>query len=604
MNRVLLMATSALVIIGLLVVPACNGVDDPDPTDFTLTMAVDPAGSGTTSPSIGTSERAEGAVIPIVATPAAGSDFVFDRWEATAGDIDDVNSASAEFTMPAGPATVTAYFVAPDNVVKVMIAGDMSFAHGTHMMLGAQQAVDEIGEFVVGDETYIFELVEVVTYDLDPGRVADTKLAVEDKIEEVDLVMGGFRTEHSLVIQEVVCKDNEKILLGLGTGGVELNMRVQASPDDYDYFFRLLPINDYFLVTSAAKILQSVILTLLADEDFPFDDPSDINVYIVGEDAVWVDPAVDLAETQLLPALGVNHVGTARPADNAAAGELAPTVAAIAAADTHVVFTIMAGTVGMGWAGAVAGAELPVISAGINAIAHLSEFGALPGGAGLHHITLDMSAEGVVLSPETVPFMTKWLDEHGIYPMYTGLSAYDGIRLLKAAIEDTGGDLSSDAISEAIRGIQMDAVGGRIVHYPYPSIDLGHIQPGLRALGPDQAFELHGEHLLDFYDEPDFASLAANWGDYAADWTSPPHLPQDLAYGPAVGNMAIASQWVAGTNGNRKVAVWPREHFPVGTPIPTLKAVGLFDKWGNWNFQWDGTEDITIPPSFYDQWGI
>jgi len=276
--------------------------------------------------------------------------------------------------------------------------------------------------------------------------------------------------------------------------------------------------------------------------------------------------------------------------------------------NTHVVMTIMAGPVGIPWAQARYGQGLPVISAGINAMAHMTAFGQL-GAAALGEITLDTTARDVQLSPTTEPFLNAWFAANaGAYPLYTGVSAYDSMYLLKAAIQETG-SLSSDDIAAAIPGLDLPAVSGKMAFYPMPAIDLGSVKPGLRALSAAQAYALYGDHLLAFYEEPNFAGLEANWmaKNYVIDWASlpptAPHLPHDIAYGPAVGNTAVASQWQPGTAGSVKVAVWPRQHAPTGTPVATLKAMGLFDRWGNWNFQFPGTQDLFIPQAFYDKWG-
>jgi hypothetical protein len=70
-----------------------------------LTIAVDPSGSGTTSPAVGTTTYSEGAVVSITATPNPG--HVFDHWT---GDVVDPNAASTTVTMD-GDKTVTATFV-------------------------------------------------------------------------------------------------------------------------------------------------------------------------------------------------------------------------------------------------------------------------------------------------------------------------------------------------------------------------------------------------------------------------------------------------------------------------------------------------------------
>ena len=75
------------------------------PVTYELTMAVDPAGGGTTNPAVGVHPYEEGAVVTISATPNAG--YEFDHWT---GDVADPNSASTTVTMD-GDKTVTAHFV-------------------------------------------------------------------------------------------------------------------------------------------------------------------------------------------------------------------------------------------------------------------------------------------------------------------------------------------------------------------------------------------------------------------------------------------------------------------------------------------------------------
>ncbi|RLD12901.1 MAG: hypothetical protein DRI28_06930, partial [Caldiserica bacterium] len=71
----------------------------------TLTMAVDPAGGGTTDPAVGDHVYGDGAVVDISATANEG--YRFDHWE---GDVADPNSANTTVTMDEDK-TVTAVFV-------------------------------------------------------------------------------------------------------------------------------------------------------------------------------------------------------------------------------------------------------------------------------------------------------------------------------------------------------------------------------------------------------------------------------------------------------------------------------------------------------------
>jgi uncharacterized repeat protein (TIGR02543 family) len=74
---------------------------------YDLTMAVAPAGAGTTTPTAGVHIYAENTVVSIAASPAAG--YLFDHWT---GQVADVNSASTTVTMD-GNKTVTANFRVP-----------------------------------------------------------------------------------------------------------------------------------------------------------------------------------------------------------------------------------------------------------------------------------------------------------------------------------------------------------------------------------------------------------------------------------------------------------------------------------------------------------
>lgn len=78
---------------------------------ITLTMAVSPAGGGTTSPPVGTSPRSLNEVVNIVATPSEG--YTFTGWQVSAGsNVADPAAASTTVTMDVAK-TVTAVFTSP-----------------------------------------------------------------------------------------------------------------------------------------------------------------------------------------------------------------------------------------------------------------------------------------------------------------------------------------------------------------------------------------------------------------------------------------------------------------------------------------------------------
>jgi hypothetical protein len=80
----------------------------PAGTTYDLTLAVDPAGSGTTNPAVGVHAYAENAVVDITATANAG--YVFDHWS---GDCS--GSGTCQVTMNADKA-VTAHFISAAGI--------------------------------------------------------------------------------------------------------------------------------------------------------------------------------------------------------------------------------------------------------------------------------------------------------------------------------------------------------------------------------------------------------------------------------------------------------------------------------------------------------
>ena len=95
---------------------------------YTLTMAVNTAGWGTTTPSVGSASYDEGTVVTITATPASGYRFV--NWT---GSVASTTSATTTVTMSADR-TVTANFEEVTGGITLSIPG------------GTYQMGDEVGD--------------------------------------------------------------------------------------------------------------------------------------------------------------------------------------------------------------------------------------------------------------------------------------------------------------------------------------------------------------------------------------------------------------------------------------------------------------------------
>jgi uncharacterized repeat protein (TIGR02543 family) len=97
-----------------LTIPALPGVG------YNLTVAVNPAGTGTATDQTNAAPYAAGVQVSIQAVPAAGYRFV--NWTAPAGGFADASSATTTFTMPAQDVTITANFEVGGEYTLTMAA--------------------------------------------------------------------------------------------------------------------------------------------------------------------------------------------------------------------------------------------------------------------------------------------------------------------------------------------------------------------------------------------------------------------------------------------------------------------------------------------------
>jgi uncharacterized repeat protein (TIGR02543 family) len=96
------------------------------PTQYSLSMKVAPAGSGTASDMTNASPYTAGTVVNIRAVAAAGNRFV--SWSAPAGTFGSATAGNTTFTMPSQNVTVTANFMAVYNLTMAVYPGGSGYA--------------------------------------------------------------------------------------------------------------------------------------------------------------------------------------------------------------------------------------------------------------------------------------------------------------------------------------------------------------------------------------------------------------------------------------------------------------------------------------------
>ena len=316
------------------------------------------------------------------------------------------------------------------QTIKIAIVGPMAFVQGENHWAGAEMARDAInkaGGIDVGGRKRMIELIRADTNEMQ--SVSDATNTVERVLtrDKADFLVGGFRSEAVLAMQEVAM-DYKKIFLGAGAAHSKLGINVEQNYDRYKYWFRITPVKDVDLVRTTFAVLASVAGQMRTQLGKP--SPK---VAILAEKAVWVEGIV-AASQKNLPAMKMEVVGVWQP--SAVATDVTAELSAIERAGADIVFTLLSGPVGIVVGRQMGERNMKSIAFGINVEAQKDAFWQAAAGKANYVSTLDTYAK-VQMTPKTMDFVNAFEKRFGKSPTYNA-GTHDAIYLLKEAIEQAG----------------------------------------------------------------------------------------------------------------------------------------------------------------------
>jgi branched-chain amino acid transport system substrate-binding protein len=331
------------------------------------------------------------------------------------------------------------------GTIKIAILGPMAFVQGENHWAGAEMARDEInkaGGINVGGKRMRIELIRGDTNEIQ--SVPDATNAMERVItrDKADFVIGGFRSEAVLAMQEVAM-DYKKIFLGAGAADAKLGDNVEQNYERYKYWFRITPTKSPDLFRTLMAVIASI-----GDQMRQAAKTDTIKVAIIAEKAAWTE-AILKGVQATLPKLKMEVVGTWQPSP--VATDVTAELAAIERAGADIVFTAISGPLGISLARQMGERNMKAVAFGINVEAQKDDFWKAAAGKANYVSTLDTYAE-VETTPKTIPFVKAFKERFKKAPTYTA-ATYDGIMLLKRVIEQEG-TLNADKLVPAIEKIE------------------------------------------------------------------------------------------------------------------------------------------------------
>lgn len=383
------------------------------------------------------------------------------------------------------------------DVIKVGVIGPMKFMEGENHWNGAVLARDEInaaGGVNLNGKKYQIELIKADSNEILNPTEAASAMERLITVDKPDFIVGGFRTEGVLPMQEVAM-DYKKLFFNCGAATRALQAKVETNYDRYKYFFKVTPYNEYFLVATDFKMLSMV--GDILKRDLGITEP--LRVAVVAEKLTWADAIVTTAQANI-PKMGMVVTGTWRPSDTAT--DVNAELTAIAATNPHIIFATFSGPVGVTFGKQAGEMQIPACIVGIVVEAQKQGYWEATGGKGDYVFTLNTYARGVAVTEKTLPFFAKYEKQFGQFPSYTA-ATYDAVHMMKGTIENAQ-SLDPVVLIPLIEKSEFLSTAGLIKYYP---------------VGPD---------------------------------TKAPACPHDIMYGPGL-TTGVATQWQKG----ELKGVWP-----------------------------------------------
>jgi len=315
--------------------------------------------------------------------------------------------------------------------IKIGVIGPMKYVQGIGHWNGALMAAEEInakGGVQVGDQKIKIQLIKADSNEF--LSITDATNAMERLLtkDKVDFVVGGFRSEAVLAMQDIAM-EHKTIFIGCGASHNELCLRVARDYDTYKYWFRESPFNSSFLARTSFIQMDYVADILKRELNIP-----KLKVAVVAEKAMWADGMARFAQS-VIRSKGMEVAGVWRPSP--VATDVTAELAAIQRSGAHIIFTVFSSSVGIPFARQAGELKIPAVQVGINVEASKDGFWEATQGKADYVMASATFCRGVESNENTKAFVEGYMKRFGETPTYTS-ATYGAIYYgLVPAIEQT-----------------------------------------------------------------------------------------------------------------------------------------------------------------------
>lgn len=330
------------------------------------------------------------------------------------------------------------------NQIKIGVIGPINYTQGKGFWNGAVLAAEEIngnGGVQFGNNRIPIKLIMADSNGYLSAAIAASAAEMLIFKYNVDFIVGGFRSEVVLAIQDVAA-DHKKLFFSAGAASMELSRRVAQYYDRYKYYFRLGTLNNQDMGKACFLQLNYIAENLRSELGI-----KNIKVAIAAEKNKWVEEMIAAAKFYF-PRMGLELAGVFQL--SSVATNVSDTIKAIARTRAPIVLTLFSGNAGIPFVSQAADFNLPAVLVGINTEAQRNDFWQTTNGKADYAITLTSFAPDVELSDRTKPFIDSYMEKFGDVPSYTAGGTYTAIADILAPTIEKAGTLDPDILVAAI----------------------------------------------------------------------------------------------------------------------------------------------------------
>jgi branched-chain amino acid transport system substrate-binding protein len=337
--------------------------------------------------------------------------------------------------------------------IKIGVLGPMGYDFGELIWYGADMAakvIDGEGGINVGGAKRPVKLIKINTNEM--KSITDAIAAVDKAlmIDKVDCLIGGFRTEAVLAMQDRAM-DEKVIFIGSGSAAPVQNVRVKKNYDKYKYWFRV-NMNVATTLPFFFAHLNHVANTLKGELGL-----KKIKVAILADKAAYADPAV-AGFQKAVPKYGHEVVEVIRVSP--VASDVTAEMTAIKASGAHIVMQMLTGPAGAIVARKWGELKIPTVLTTINVLAQSKALWKATGGKG-EYVTTATAFARYGATPSTISFHDRFEKKYGEFPGH-GAMSHEAIMIYKGAVEKAG-TLDSDKLVPALEKTDYTGAAYRFV---------------------------------------------------------------------------------------------------------------------------------------------